>query len=175
MGALLTDQLKMKFSVLSLPVFSIAFILLLQVHQEAATVALTVGTLALAVLTKLSGVVGGGLLSRALSSRGGRRSSRRYGKRSAQAEDLELDVALNMLSEVEPEHCYKRIICAAGTGKYYNQKLEGIMSLVTEKGAELRAGKFVSAAQYGQQHGDVAKCEHRYQCSMDLEIIKSFF
>merc|ERR1711936_763188 len=155
MGALLTDQLKMKFSVLSLPVFSIAFLLLLQVHQEAATVALTVGTLALtapqvtalaglAVLTKLSGVVGGVLLSRALSSRGGRR-------------------------------CYKRIICAAGTGKYYNQKLEGIMSLVTEKGAELRAGKFVSAAQYGQQHGDVAKCEHRYQCSMDLEIIKSFF
>merc|ERR1711874_337551 len=80
MGALLTDQLKMKFSVLSLPVFSIAFILLLQVHQEAATVALTVGTLALtapqvtalaglAVLTKLSGVVGGVLLSRALSSR----------------------------------------------------------------------------------------------------------
>ena len=59
--------------------------------------------------------------------------------------------------------------------RYYNQKLEGIMSLVTEKGAELRAGKFVSAAQYGQQHGDVAKCEHRYQCSMDLEIIKSFF
>ena len=120
--------LQMKFSVLSLPVFSIAFILLLQVHQEAATVALTVGTLALtapqvtalaglAVLTKLSGVVGGVLLSRALSSRGGRRSHRRYGKRSAQAEDLELDVALNMLSEVEPEHCYKRIICAAGTGK----------------------------------------------------------
>merc|ERR1711936_1403160 len=144
MGALLTDQLKMKFSVLSLPVFSIAF-----------TAPQVTALAGLAVLTKLSGVVGGVLLSRALSSRGGRRSHRRYGKRSAQAEDLELDVALNMLSEVEPEHCYKRIICAAGTGKYYNQKLEGIMSLVTEKGAELRAGKFVSAAQYDQQHGDV--------------------
>ena len=59
--------------------------------------------------------------------------------------------------------------------RYYNQKLEGIMSLVTEKGAELRAGKFVSAAQYGGQHGDVAKCEQRYQCSLDLETIKLYF
>ena len=46
--------------------------------------------------------------------------------------------------------------------RFYNQKLEAIMSLVNEKGAELRAGKFVSAAQYGGQHGDVAKCEQRY-------------
>merc|ERR1711936_1232542 len=85
---LLTDQLKMKFSVLSLPVFSIAFLLLLQVHQEAATVALTVGTLALtapqvtalaglAVLTKLSGVVGGVLLSRALKALGSYKVSAR--------------------------------------------------------------------------------------------------
>ena len=125
----------MRFSVLSLPVLSVALILLLQVHQDEATFALTIGTGAtalaltagqvtalagLGVLTKLSGVVGGVLLSRALQSRSSSRSrshGRRYGKRSAQAEEVEIDVALNMLSEMEPEHCYKRIICAASTGK----------------------------------------------------------
>merc|ERR1712006_8576 len=169
-----------------------ALILLLQVHLDEATFALTIGAGAgalaltagqvtalagLGVLTKLSGVVGGVLLSRALSSRSSSRRShgRRYGKRSAEAEEIEIDVALNMLTEMEPEHCYKRIICAASTGKYYNQKLEGIMSLVNEEGAKLRAGKFVAAAQYGRQQGDVAKCQHRYQCAADLEIIQSFF
>ena len=49
------------------------------------------------------------------------------------------------------------------------------MSLVNEEGAELRAAKFVEAAQYGRQHGNVAKCQHRYQCAADLEIIQSFF
>merc|ERR1719447_2569191 len=99
----------MRFSVLSLPVLSVALILLLQVHQDEATFALTIGTGAtalaltagqvtalagLGVLTKLSGVVGGGRLSRALSSRSSSRSSsrrshgRRYGKRSAEAEEI---------------------------------------------------------------------------------------
>ena len=124
---------------MSLPVLSAALILLLQVHQNEATFPVAITTAAggialltaadvtavagLAVLTKLSGVVGGVLLSRALSSRSSSGTSprmshgRRYGKRSAEAEEIEIDVALNMLSEMEPEHCYKRIICAASTGK----------------------------------------------------------
>ena len=123
---------------MSLPVLSAALILFLQVHQNEATFPVAITTAAggialltaadvtavagLAVLTKLSGVVGGVLLSRALSSRSSsgtspRMSHGRRGKRSAEAEEIEIDVALNMLSEMEPEHCYKRIICAASTGK----------------------------------------------------------
>ena len=59
--------------------------------------------------------------------------------------------------------------------RYHNQKLEGILSLINEKEAGLRAGKFVTAAQYGRSHQDVAKCQQRYPCSMDMEIIQAVF
>ena len=59
--------------------------------------------------------------------------------------------------------------------RYYTQNLDGIMSLINEKATDLRAAKFLAAAQYGYLTKDVAKCEHRYQCSMDLEIIKTVF
>ena len=59
--------------------------------------------------------------------------------------------------------------------RYYNQKLDGVMSLINEKASDLRAGKFLAAAQYGFIAKDVAKCQHRYQCSMDLEFIQTVF
>merc|ERR1711981_464138 len=181
MGTVFIDfKLKMRVSVCSLPVLSTALILLLQVHQDMATIPITIGAVgaagtialtapqvtgiaALAILTKLGGIAGGLLLSRALSNRGS--SGRRYGKRSVEGEVVEM----------EPEHCYKRIICAANTGKYYNQKLDGVMSLINEKATDLRASKFLAAAQYGFIAKDVAKCQHRYQCSMDLEFIQTVF
>ena len=49
------------------------------------------------------------------------------------------------------------------------------MSLINEKEAGLRAGKFLTAAQYGRKSQDVAKCQQRYPCSMDLEIIQAVF
>merc|ERR1711981_1116497 len=192
MGTVFIDfKLKMRVSVCSLPVLSTALIL---VHQVMATIPITIGAVgaataialtapqvtgiaALAILTKLGGIAGGLLLSRALSNRGSssRGHGRRYGKRSVEGEEVELDVTLNMLVEMEPEHCYKRIICAANTGKYYNQKLDGVMSLINEKATDLRASKFLAAAQYGFIAKDVAKCQHRYQCSMDLEFIQTVF
>merc|ERR1712066_644763 len=200
MGTVFIDfKLKMRVSVCSLPVLSTALILLLQVHQDMATfpavpavpaipaigaagaaggIVLTgpmvAGLAALAVLTKLSVVATGVLVSRVLN-RGGRGPAR--GKRSLESLELELelDVTLNMLVEMESEHCYKRIICAANTGKYYNQKLDGVMSLINEKASDLRASKFLAAAQYGAIVKDVAKCQHRYQCSMDLEFIQTVF
>merc|ERR1711930_39347 len=189
MGTVFIDfKLKMRVSVCSLPVLSTALILLLQVHQDMATIPITIGAgataialtapqvtgiAALAILTKLGGIAGGLLLSRALSNRGS--SGRRYGKRSVEGEEVELDVTLKLLTDMEPEHCYKRIICAANTGKYYNQKLDGVMSIINEKASDLRAAKFLAAAQYGQLARDVAKCEHRYQCALDLEIIQTVF
>lgn len=116
---------------MSLPVLTTALLLLLQVHQDEATIALTIGTgttalaltagqvtalAGLGVLAKLSGVVGGILLSRAASGRQSR--YRRYrGRRSAEVEDAEISATLTMLTEMEPEQCFKRVICAAQTGK----------------------------------------------------------
>ena len=123
----------MRSSVLSLPVLTTALLLLLQVHQDEATIALTIGAGAgalaltagqvtalagLGVLAKLSGVVGGILLSRGGSRRQSRYGGRRYrGRRSAEVEELEISATLSMLTEMEPEQCFKRIICAAQTGK----------------------------------------------------------
>merc|ERR1711953_1568423 len=205
---LLINQLKMQVSVLSLPVLSVAFLVLLQAHQHSATVdlailagaavpaipaigggavvgaavlpaATTTALAGIAILGKIGLVLKGVLIGRALSARTTTMRPRHRGRRSVEGDDMEADretdMAFKLLTEMEPEHCYKRIICAASAGKFYNQKLEAIRSLVNEKGAELRAGKFVSAAQYGGQHGDVAKCEQRYQCSLDLETIKLYF
>ena len=49
------------------------------------------------------------------------------------------------------------------------------MSLINEEATDLRAGEFLAAAQYGYLTKDDAKCEHRYQCSMDKEIIQTVF
>ena len=57
--------------------------------------------------------------------------------------------------------------------RYHNPKLEGILSLINEKEAALRAGKLLTAAQYGRQQKDVAMCEQRYHCSLGLEIIQT--
>merc|ERR1719189_696120 len=164
----------------SVSLCSLALILLLQVHQDEATVPILIGTTpiialtaaqvtgvaALAILTKLGAAFTGGLLV----SRG----NRRY-RRALQEEELELEVTLKMLAEMEPEHCYKRIICAANTGKYFNQKLDGIMSLISEKSSDPLAIKFLEAAQYGDLARDVGKCEYRYQCSMDMDFIQKYF
>ena len=116
----------MHLPVCSIPVLSTALILLLQVQEDEATFPITIGALALtapqvtglatlAILTKLSAVAGG-LLATNLSNRGNR-GGRRRGKRSVQVENLEMEMFIRMLSEMEPEHCFKRVICAATTGK----------------------------------------------------------
>ena len=113
----------MRLSVCSIPVLSTALLLLLQVREDEATLPVTLGALALtaphvtglatlAILTKISAVAGG-LLASNLGNRGGRRR----GKRSVEVEDLEMEMFIKLLSEMEPEQCFKRVICGATTGK----------------------------------------------------------
>ena len=84
----------------------------------AALGALTVGQIgALAgvgLLGKAAGLAGGLLLGGALA-RGSRRGYRR-GRRAADGPD-EVDVTLDMLADMEPDQCYRRIICAINTGQ----------------------------------------------------------
>ena len=37
------------------------------------------------------------------------------------------------------------------------------------------SSKFLEAARYGKVTGEIAKCEFRYQCSLDLKTIQSLF
>merc|ERR1711892_354897 len=119
---------------------------------------------ALGLLAKL-GALGAGLVF-----------SRR-GKRQADQEEITLE----MLTNIEPEDCYKRVICAASTGKVDNQKMRNIVKFFSEPQTNMRAPmskaalKFVEAARYGEIRKNVAKCEHRYQCSLPMEIIQELF
>ena len=153
----------MQVSVLSLPVLSVAFLVLLQVQQHSATVdlailagaavpaipaipaiggaaipaigggavvgsavlpaATTTALAGIAILGKIGLVLKGVLIGRALSARTTtmRPRYRHHGKRSVEGDDMEADretdMAFKLLTEMEPEHCYKRIICAASAGK----------------------------------------------------------
>ena len=128
----------MQVSVLSLPVLSVAFLVLLQVHQHSATVdlliagpagivalpaATTTALAGIAILGTIGSVLKGVLIGRALSARTTtmRPRHRHHGKRSVEGDDMEADretdMAFKLLTEMEPEHCYKRIICAASAGK----------------------------------------------------------
>merc|ERR1712153_197109 len=101
----------------------------------------------------------------------------RRGKRQADREEITLE----MLTNIEPEDCYKRVICAASTGKVDNQKMRNIVKFFSEPQTIMRAPmskaalKFVEAARYGEIRKNVAKCEHRYQCSLPMEIIQELF
>ena len=89
-------------------------IALAPIALPAALGALTVGQIgALAgvgLLGKAAGLLIGGALARG-SQRGYRR-----GRRAAGARD-EVDLTLDMLADMEPEQCYRRIICAINTGQ----------------------------------------------------------
>eukprot|EP00090_Calanus_glacialis_P041355 TRINITY_DN728_c0_g1_i1.p1 TRINITY_DN728_c0_g1~~TRINITY_DN728_c0_g1_i1.p1 ORF type:complete len:171 (-),score=48.18 TRINITY_DN728_c0_g1_i1:48-560(-) len=119
---------------------------------------------ALGVLAKLGGLGAGLALSR-------------RGRRQADQEEITLE----MLTNIEPEDCYKRVICAASTGKVDNQKMRSVLKLFSEDISIMRAPiskqalKFVEAARYGEIRKNVAKCEHRYQCSLPMDIIQQLF
>merc|ERR1711874_50440 len=120
---------------------------------------------ALGVLAKLGGLGAGLALSR------------RRGKRQVDQEEITLE----MLTNIEPEDCYKRVICSASTGKVDNEKMRNVLKVFSEDLTIMRAPiskqalKFVEAARYGEFRKNVAKCEHRYQCSLPMEIIQQVF
>jgi len=143
---------------LNLPTTSSTFALTLTSAAGATILSLTaaqVSTIAaLGVLAKLGGLGAGLALSR-------------RGKRQVDQEEITLE----MLTNIEPDDCYKRVICSASTGKVDNEKMRNVLKVFSEDLTIMRAPlskkalKFVEAARYGQTRKNVAKCEHRYQCS----------
>ena len=118
------------------------------------------------LLGKAAGFLGASLLSQRTS-----RTSRRRGKRDVES-DVKIDSTLEMLVEMEPEHCYKRVLCAASTGEFSQEKMKSILSVLkTHDLRDSNYAKFSEAVRFGEATEDVAKCENRYQCSLDLEII----
>merc|ERR1739838_1069593 len=153
--SVLLHSYKMRPSIVCLPILSLLLVLL-QVPGDEGTFALSITSAAgvsllsltaaqvstiaaLGVLAKLGGLGAGLLLSR-------------RGKRQAGQEEITLE----MLTNIEPEDCYKRVICAASTGKVDNQKMRNIVKSFSEPQTIMRAPmskaalKFVEAARYGE-------------------------
>ena len=168
----------------------------MQIPTTSGTVAITVGAVALTAAqttalaavaalgigAKLAGIgigagvagLGAALLSQAGSSR---RSSRRRGKRYAEEEEVP---SIETFANLEVEDCYKRVICAASTGEVENPQVQNVLALfnpvqLMQAPLSQKAMKFVEAARYGQVRRSVAKCEHRYTCSLGMDILQDLF
>merc|ERR1712083_1104234 len=144
------------------------------------TIPLVVGTATVLTASQVSALVAIGLLIKikALVKGGVVAATSRRGKREAAIEKI---YNIETLVELEEEDCYKRIFCSAATGQSGNQNMEGILRLLegdlTELKAPLSIGaqKLVTAARYGEIRKNVEKCEHRYQCSLNLDTIDKLF
>ena len=140
------------------------------------TAAQTTALAAVAILGIKAKLVGAYLLSRGGSSRGSWRGSRR-GKRSAEDEEVP---TIETFAALEVEDCYKRVICAASTGEVENPQVQNVLALFNpvqflQAPLSHKAMKFVEAARYGGSRRSVAKCEHRYTCSLGMDVLQDLF
>eukprot|EP00088_Acartia_fossae_P045136 TRINITY_DN4834_c0_g1_i1.p1 TRINITY_DN4834_c0_g1~~TRINITY_DN4834_c0_g1_i1.p1 ORF type:complete len:177 (+),score=47.50 TRINITY_DN4834_c0_g1_i1:15-545(+) len=159
-------------------------------HVAEATIAITVGALTLtaAQTTAIAGVAAlaaaKGLLLGALLSRRGSSSRRSHyrGRRGLAAEE-EVEGAklltIEMVAALEPEHCFKRLFCAAATGRLNNPELEQTLNLVKDamvvEPYSPYTSKYTQAALFGASRKDIAKCEHHFQCSASMDLLASVF
>merc|ERR1711915_166044 len=164
------------------------------VHQVAeATVALTIGTLALTAaqttalaglgaLVAAKGVALGFLAGRAKSSRS---RSRYRGKRSFEKQG-ELDelleeelISVDVLAALGPDQCFKRVFCSAATGSLNNPSLEKTLNLVVEAmevdPANPNTNKFREAALFGATRRSIEKCEFHYSCPLNMDTLTNIF
>merc|ERR1712119_15652 len=101
----------------------------------------------------------------------------RRGKRSAEEEEVP---TIETFAALEVEDCYKRVICAASTGEVENPQVQNVLALFNpvqfmQAPLSHKAMKFVEAARYGGSRRSVAKCEHRYTCSLGMDVLQDLF
>merc|ERR1712243_186032 len=162
------------------PLSLLPLFMLLVLHQSPPTsatfaVALTAGEVAtvtaVALLAKLGGLAAGAYLT---SQANVRRSSRRGRRDTEQTPEVP---SLELLPSLEVDDCYKRVICSASSGQIKDQKMTDILLMIQPRKEfqpplSNKARKFVEAAQYGKITKSVAKCEHRYICSLPVELLE---
>merc|ERR1712110_201360 len=133
------------------------------------TAAQTTALAAVAVLGIKAKLIAAYLLSQ--------RGSSRRGKRSSEEEEVP---TIETFAALEVEDCYKRVICAASTGEVENPQVQNVLALFNpqqfiQAPVSHKAMKFVEAARYGGSRRSMAKCEHRYTCSLGMDILQDLF
>merc|ERR1711990_531346 len=173
-----TAKFKMFRPLLCVPL-AIALVLLQQVPTASGTFAIagtiggTILSLTAAQSTALAAVAVLGIKAKLI---GGYLLSRR-GKRSAEEEEVP---TIETFAALEVEDCYKRVICAASTGEVENPQVQNVLALFNpvqfmQSPLSHKAMKFVEAARYGGSRRSVAKCEHRYTCSLGMDVLQDLF
>lgn len=126
------------------------------------TAAGTAGTVTLSSGGAAALAVGGALLLKAaavgliLASRG-----RRRGRRDA----VEPVDTFALIAQIEPEQCYRRLICDLATGKMADSDNNVILSLFNDDVTiEKPKFEFATAARLGKLAKDIKVCELRYSC-----------
>lgn len=101
------------------------------------------------------------------NNRGG--SSRRFrGKRAA--DEVNEDAAFALIAQVEPEQCYRRLICDLATGQTKSESAPLLVNLFSNNVAiSSPKFEFTTAARLGQQLKSIDTCELRYSCSISGE------
>ena len=124
------------------------------------------GLQAATVLTGGVAILGTAALLAALAagrSGGGRR---RHGKRSIE-EKHNLDLELAVLSQIEPEQCFRRLVCDLATGRMPPSQNDLIASLFDDvEGIDVTSALFeyTVATKLGRVTKDITSCELRYRC-----------
>merc|ERR1719339_895482 len=160
---------------------AIALVLLQQVPTTSGTFPITVAAGAGATLLSLTAAQTTALAAVALlgikAKLIGAYLLSRRGKRSAEEGEVP---TIETFAALEVEDCYKRVICAASTGEVENPQVQNVLALFNpvqfmQAPLSHKAMKFVEAARYGGSRRSVAKCEHRYTCSLGMDVLQDLF
>merc|ERR1712227_745305 len=157
-------------------------VFVLRVPHVSATVPLVVGTATVLTAEQITALLAIGLAIKAVTLKAAliTGASRGRGRRAA-VDAAEEIFDIETLVELEEEDCYKRIFCAAGTGKVDNKNVNAVLELLemdlTALQAPMSRGveKFATAAAYGKLSRSVDKCENRYQCPLKLDLVQTLF
>merc|ERR1711963_815193 len=123
-------------------------VFVLHVPHVSATVPLVVGTATVLTAEQITALLAIGLAIKAVTLKAALiAGATRRGRGRRAAEDAAEEIFdIETLVELEEEDCYKRIFCAAGTGKVDNKNINAVLE------------KFATAAAYGKLSRSVDKC-----------------
>ena len=118
------------------------------------------------MLTGGVAILGAAALLAALAAGRGGGGRRHRGKRSIE-EQRNLELELAVLSQIEPEQCFRRLVCDLATGQMPPSQNDLIASLFEEaEGIDVTSALFeyTVATKLGKVTKDIASCELRYRC-----------
>jgi len=128
--------------------------------------------LAVGALGTTAGIIAGSIfpgLRRPTTTTQGPYDSYGYGYGRRRRAAVEHNISFGSLGISEPEECFRRVFCAAATGKVTNPEIANVLVLLSLEDVDK---EFVKAAKYGKKRSSKAACEARYHCSASMNLLE---